>query len=458
MLSVRKAALSLFLAAAMVVASRADSWAGVFNPVTWTLPNGMQVVVLPNHRAPVVFQMVMYKVGSADEQPGKTGLAHLLEHLMFKGTKKHPNGEFSKLLAQSGADENAFTSYDYTGYFQTVPKDRLGLVMNLEADRMTNLTLSPDQVKTEVNVVLEERNMRVDDSPSALLREKAEQKLFPKGHPYGRPVIGWRKEVKALSGKDALAFYKTHYAPNNAILLIAGDVTVDQVRRLADKYYAPIPRAKVPPRPDLIFSGPVQGGETVLKDARVRQATWSESVIQPSLTNGSYRDVAAREVLSELLGGDATSRLYRALVIDQGIAVSAGSFYDGEARGPGRFVFYAQPRPGVSLDKVSAAVETEAKRLLLGGLKDGELARIKKRMLTDAIFSRDSMSAGARTIGTMLAAGHDLAAVEQWPEHIKAVSEEDVMDALKSVLDESRRITTRLLPADKDAKATGDAS
>ena len=422
-----------------------QAWAGVFNPETFTLSNGMQVVVLPNHRAPVVLHMVWYKVGSADEPAGKSGVAHLLEHLMFKGTPKHPNGEFSKTLAQHGGQENAFTSLDYTGYHQTVASDRLEMVMELEADRMTNLALKPEDVATERAVVLEERNQRIENKPGARLRVLANQKFYPQNHPYGRPIIGWREELASVTREDALAFYKDHYAPDNAILVIAGDVAVAQVKRLADKYYAPIPARGVAKRATLLTDAPITGGETVLRDARVHQASWSENVIQPSLSNGAPTRVAALEILSELLGGGGTSRLYRALVIDQALAVSAGTYYDQSARGDGQFAFYASPRPGVSLDQLADAVRAETRRILDDGLKASELAGIKKRMMADAVYSRDAMKTGAWTIGGALAAGHSIEDVEAWPERIQAVTEQDVLDALKAVLSEPKRITTKLL-------------
>jgi len=431
------------LALSVVAGTRAE--AGVFNPETFTLENGMQVVVLPNHRAPVVLHMVWYKAGSADEPAGKSGVAHLLEHLMFKGTPKHPDGEFSKILAQHGGQENAFTSFDYTGYHQTVASDRLEMVMELEADRMTNLVLSPEDVVTERAVVLEERNQRIENKPGARLREQANQKLYPDAHPYARPIIGWRSELAALTREDALTFYKDHYAPDNAILVVAGDVNVDDVKRLAAKYYGVIAPRGVAARAKLVTTAPVEGGETVLRDERVKQASWSESVIQPSLSNGEPKRVAALEVLSEILGGGGTSRLYRALVIGQPLAVSVGTSYDQASRGDGRFAFYASPRSGVGLDQLAHAVEVEARRALDTGLKAGELDRIKKRMLADAVYSRDSMNTGAWALGSALAAGHSIEDVEAWPERIAAVSEADVIEALKAVLAEPRRITTKLL-------------
>ena len=442
----RRLIIAMTSAVVLSLGGNVSAQAGVFNPETFWLKNGMQVVVLPNHRAPVVQHMVWYKAGSADEPDGKSGVAHLLEHLMFKGTPKFPDGEFSKRVAQHGGQENAFTTYDYTGYHQTVASDRLEMVMEMEADRMTNLVLDADDVATERAVVLEERNQRIETKPAARLREQANQTLYPKGHPYGRPIIGWRAELAALDREDALTFYRRHYAPDNAILIIAGDVEVAEVKRLAEKYYAPIPAAGASKRTSLLVDAPIRGGETVLRDARVKQASWSESILQPSFTNGDARRVTALEILSEMLGGGGTSRLYRALVIEQGLAVSVGTYYDQKARGDGRFVFYASPRPGVALDQLAQAVRAVAEEMAAGGLKPGELAAIKKRMHADAVFSRDEMKTGAWAIGGVLAADHAIADIEDWPDRVAAVTEQDVLDALAAVLNEPRRITTKLLP------------
>src|ERR1700737_4880877 len=210
-------------------------------PASFTLGNGLQVVVIPDHRTPVVTQMIWYKVGSADETPGKSGLAHFLEHLMFKGTVKNPAGRFSQVVATVGGQENAFTAADYTGYFQRVPRDQLKTMMEFEADRMTGLVLTDEAVRTELQVVLEEQNMRVANNPGARLGEQMEAALYL-NHPYGRPVIGWRHEIEQLDREDALAFYRRFYSPNNAILVVGGDVTVDEVRKLTEETYAKVPR------------------------------------------------------------------------------------------------------------------------------------------------------------------------------------------------------------------------
>lgn len=437
---------SALLALLMLAAYAPQAWAKVFSPVTFTLSNGMEVVVLPNPRAPVVLHMVWYKVGAADEPAGKSGIAHLLEHLMFKGTAKNPDGAFSRILAQHGGQENAFTNSDYTGYHQTVAADRLSMVMELEADRMTNLVLAPGDVATERDVVLEERSQRIGNDPAQRLRVEADKKLHPEGHPYGRPIIGWPGELETVTREDALAFYRAHYAPDNAILVVAGDVVAAEVKTLAEKYYGVIPARGVKPRPSLIGGAPIPGGEAVLKDPRVRQSAWSETVVQPSYTNGAPQRVLALEVLSEILGDAGTSRLYRKLVIERALAVSAGTFYDASPRGEGAFVFHASPRPGVSLEQLAQAVRTEAERLLKDGLEPGELERVKTRLQANAVFARDELKTGAYTIGAALASGHTLEDVEAWPERLAAVTEQDVKDALRAVLEDQRRVTTKLLP------------
>ncbi|PHS76974.1 MAG: peptidase M16, partial [Rhodospirillaceae bacterium] len=246
-------------------------------------------------------------------------------------------------------------------------------------------------------------------------------------------------------------FYKANYAPDNAILIVAGDVDSGEVKRLAEKYYGVIDVPPAQPRRNLVVSNAaIKGGETILKDARVSQAVWSQSIIQPSLTNGDARRVTALEVLSEILGGGSTARLYRALVIDQKLALNSGTYYDSGARGEGRFVFYASPRPGVDLDTVAKAVEAEKQRLLTDGFKAGELDRLKTRMLSGAIFARDEMKAGAMTLGASLAPGHSVADIEDWPQRLEDVTEQDVLDALKAVITEPRQITTKLLPKGAD--------
>jgi len=433
------------LAALLLAFSANTASAGVFNPDTFTLNNGMQVVVVKNHRVPVVTHMVWYRVGSADEGPGESGIAHFLEHLMFKGTKKRKPGEFSKILARNGGQENAFTSSDYTAYFQTVAADRLEMVMEMEADRMTNLVLSAEAVDTEKKVVLEERRSRTDNNPSGILAEQVNAALYL-NYPYRRPVIGWAHEIEALSLEGVMAFYKKWYAPENAILVVAGDITVEKLRPLAEKYYAAIPRG-----PGVNRLRPTEPPQQVtrrvtLKDSRVRQPSWSRTFLAPSYLSGAIEHAYALQVLADIFGGGASSRLNRALVVDDKIAVSAGSDYGASDRGPSSFSLHASPRPGVDMAELEKRVEGELAKLLKDGVTASEVERAKKRMQAKAVYARDSQSAGARTLGAALAIGMAVEDVESWPDRIGAVTVDAVNKAARAVLKEGRSVTSLLLP------------
>jgi zinc protease len=432
------------LALCLLLAAATGSRAGVFNPETFTLKNGMQVVVIENHRVPVVTHMVWYKVGSADEGPGESGIAHFLEHLMFKGTKKRAPGEFSRILARNGGRENAFTSADYTAYHQTVAVDRLEMVMEMEADRMTNLVLDQQAVTTERLVVLEERRQRTDNNPSARLQEQVNAALFL-NYPYRRPVIGWEHEIKALDLVRVIAFYKKWYAPNNAILVVAGDITAEQLKPLAEKYYGVIPAGPKIERRRPTEPPPSAARRVKLEDMRVRQPSWSRYFLAPSLKTGLTQHAYPLEVLGDILGG-GSGRLYQSLVVDNKIAVSAGSHYGADDLGPGQFVVYASPQPGVGMDKLEESLDAEIRKLLKDGVTDSEVARAKKRLQSQAVFARDSMRAGAHVLGSALASGLSIDDVEKWPERIGAVTVDQINAAARAVLTDERSVTALLLP------------
>lgn len=454
---------ALMLAVALLgpLARSPAAQAAVFNPETFTLVNGLQVVVVPNRRAPVVSHMVWYKVGAADEPAGQSGLAHLLEHLMFKGTPTVPDGAFSQQVARNGGEDNAFTSYDYTAYFQNIAKDRLGLVMELEADRMRNLTLSDEQVAGEINVVLEERHQRVDNNPAAVLGERTSALLFLNS-PYRRPVIGWEHEVHALTRSQLLAFYRKWYHPGNAIVVVAGDVSVDEVRPLAERIYGVIPAAAAVERPLIGEPPPLTARRVRLDDARVAQPAWSRHYLAPSARSGDRREVAALEVLAAVLGDGATSRLYRSLVVDSGPAVAAAAMYDPTLRGPSRFTISASPRPDVELSTIETAVEEVVRAVRDGDLAAEDVERAKKRLIAEAVYARDSLSHGAHALGEALSVGLPIAYVEEWPQVIAAVSRDEVIAAAHAVLDDAHAVTA-LLPAsgrengerDQAARITG---
>ncbi len=434
------------LLAAMAVSPMAH--AVVFNPETFTLKNGMEVVVVNNPRVPVVTHMVWYRVGSADEEPGESGIAHFLEHLMFKGTKKREPGEFSEIVARNGGHENAFTSYDYTAYFQTIAVDKLETVMELEADRMTNLVITPKEVEPERQVVLEERRSRTDNNPGAILGEHINASLFL-NHPYRNPIIGWEHDIKALNIERILAFYKRFYRPNNAILVVAGDMVAEKLKPLAEKYYGFIPAG--PPVKRSRAQEPLHKSarRVTHRDKRVRQPSWRRTYLAPGLLWGDKRHAYPLQLLSNIVGGGASSRLYRKLVVEDKVAVSAGAYYAGDGNGPGRFVFYASPSVDVSMDDLEKAVEAEIAKFIKNGVSERELKRAKVRMQAEAVYARDSLSGGARSLGSSLAVGIPVSEVEAWPDRIEAVTLVQVSDAARATFDERRSVTGLLLPEAK---------
>jgi zinc protease len=436
--------------AAAVLATAVAAHVAAANDVThFALANGLQVVVIPDHRAPVVTHMVWYKVGSADETAGKSGLAHFLEHLMFKGTAKNPSGRFSQVVATIGGQENAFTSSDYTGYFQRVPRDELKAMMEFEADRMTGLVLTDDVVRPELSVVLEEQNMRVANNPSARLGEQMEAALYL-NHPYGRPVIGWRHEIEELNREEALAFYRRFYTPNNAILVIAGDVTADAVRTLAQEIYGKVPRVtEVKPRARPQEPAQEAPRTVTLADPRVAQPSVSRYYLVPSSTSARPGESEALEVLAHILGRGSNSRLYRSLVFGQAIAVSASASYDSTAVDATRLSVSAAPKPGTTLAQLEAAIDGVLTELIDKGVSGEELDRSKSRMIADAIYANDNQRTMAQWYGAAIATGASVEDVRAWPERIRAVSADAVHEAARRWLDKRRSVTGYLV---KDAR------
>jgi len=421
-------------------------------PATFTLANGLQVVVIPDRRTPVVTQMIWYKVGSADETPGKSGLAHFLEHLMFKGTEKHPAGEFSQLVARIGGNENAFTSTDYTAYFQRVSKDQLATMIEFEADRMTGLILKDENVLPERDVVLEEYNMRVGNSPDAQLTEQIMAALYL-NHPYGRPTIGWRGEIEKLNREDALAFYKRFYAPNNATLIIAGDVSADEVRPMVEATYGKIPAQPSIPaqriRPQ--EPTPVAPRTVTLSDPRVEQPTVRRYYLVPSSVTAAPAEGAALEVLAQLMGNGSNAYLYRALVVDKPIAVSAGSWYQGTGVDQTQFAISASPKPGVDFTQIEQVIDEVIAKLATDPVPAEDLERIKTQMIAESTYAQDSQTTLARWYGAAITVGLSVDDVRAWPDRIRAVTAEQVRDAARTWLEKKRSVTGYLI---KDTTAT----
>jgi zinc protease len=411
------------------------------------LDNGLEVVVVPDTRAPVVTHMVWYRVGAADEPLGKSGIAHFLEHLMFKGTEKIPPGEFSKIVARLGGQDNAFTSQDITSYFQRVAKEKLGQVMEMEADRMANLRLDEKDVLTERKVILEERRSRVDNDPGSLLQEQLMAALYV-AHPYHSPVIGWESEIRGLERSDALAFYKKFYAPNNAILVVTGDIQPEEVMALAKETYGKIPAnpAVGAPRVRPAEPEPLAERRLILRDGRVGKATFERYYLVPSATTATDGEAEALQVLARIIGSSPTSRIYTALVRDEKKASNATAFYSSIALDTGRFGFYAIAAGETKLEDIEASADRVIDEVVRNGVTPEELERAKTGEIANLIYQSDSQQSLAHTYGWNLATGRTIAEVESKRDRLKAVTREQVQAVAEKYLDRKRSVTGYLIP------------
>lgn len=416
--------------------------AKLFNAESFTLDNGLQVIVIPNHRAPVVTHMIWYKFGAADEDRGKSGIAHFLEHLMFKGTPDVPDGQFSKIVKQLGGNDNAFTSHDYTAYYQNVPRAHLARVMQMESDRMKNLELRDEEVSSERQVIIEERRQRIDNTPQAKFQEQMMSALFV-NHPYSVPVIGWLHEMKELTRDDAFEYYNKWYAPNNAILVVSGDITAAELKPLAKKYYGVIPPQMIPerirPRPAPI----VAEQRLIMQDARIGMPTIMKIYRAP-------RGKEALEILSEIFGGTSTSRLYKDLVVDKKLAISAGTGYDGISFNETTFTIYASPTPDTPLNKLEEALDREIADLVEKGVTLEELTAAKGRKQASMIYYLDSLQGPALLFGRALASGFNIGHIENLDTEIEKLTIEDVNRATIDLFTATDLpVTGLLLPGEK---------
>jgi len=423
------------------------SEAGAPEVSAFALDNGLDVVVVPDHRGPVVTHMVWYRNGSADDPLGQSGIAHFLEHLMFKGTERHPIGAFSKAVSGLGGQENAFTSYDYTAYFQRVARDHLRTMMEFEADRMTGLVLDDAVVAPERDVVLEERRMRVETDPSAQLSEAMAASLFVH-HPYGTPIIGWMHEIEELNRTHALDYYKRFYTPENAILVVAGDVTPDDVRRMADDTYGRVtPQGARPVRIRAKEPEPRALRRLAVADPKVEQPTLQRLYLTPSCITARDGECHALELLAEVMGGGSTSYLYRKLVMELGVAVNAGAWYMGSAIDDTRFSVYAIPAEGVSLEKLEEEVDRVLRRVPSEALEPEAIERAKTRLVAETVYSSDSQSSLARIYGSALAIGESIEEVRRWPSDIEGVTKARLVAVAERYLSPSRSVTGYLTKA-----------
>ena len=434
-----------YLAAALL--SFAGSAALAEEVTTYTLDNGMEVVVIEDHRAPVVVHMVWYRVGSADEPEGVSGIAHFLEHLMFKQTETTEAGEFGEVIAANGGTGNAFTSYDFTGYFQRVAADRLELMMEYEADRMENLVLLPEDVETERLVILEERNQRTENSPGALAQEQIRAAQY-QNHRYGVPIIGWMHEMEELSLEDAQAFYDLYYSPNNAILVVAGDVEPEEVLALAEEHYGVIPAEPDLPertRPE----EPPQLAERrlVFEDQRVSQPYLSRTYLAPERDSGAQEEAAALVYLAELLGGSPfTSELGVALQFDTQTAVYTNAFYSGGSLDDTTFGLIVVPTEEVTLAEAEEAMDRVIADFMAAEIDPDALERIRTQLRASEIYAKDDVQGLARRYGAGLTQGLTVEDIQAWPSILQEVTAEEIKAAAEALFDRDRSVTAYVVP------------
>jgi len=413
----------------------------LFDAKQFKLKNGLQVIVIENSRAPVVSQMIWYNVGSIDEKFGKSGLAHFLEHLMFKGTKKFPSGYYSKYISKNGGTENAFTSFDYTAYYQIVPTEHLEKIVELEADRMTNLTLTDEQVETEKKVILEERYQRIDSKPSAILDESIRKSLFP-NHTYGTPIIGWEHEIKALTIDDVRKFYNDYYNPKNAILIFSGDVSLKKAKEYSEKYFGKI---KVK---NQITINRIKLNDPVLRtnirinydDENVKQKIWKRS-FKTSSYKESIKNGIALDLGLKILTGGSTSILYRELVEKKKLVSSIGGYYQGMSRDKATVNFYAIPNENVEISNLEKQIYEIMKQSVVNGITEDRFILQKKKYEHESIYLRDSIFQPAQIVGEALSIGIALEEIESWDEFLNEITIDDVKNELKKFIKNNNYVT-----------------
>ncbi|QDX82030.1 peptidase M16 [Denitratisoma sp. DHT3] len=410
----------------LLCASLLLSAAALANPYETRLANGLRIIVKEDHRAPTAVQMVWYRAGSMDERDGTSGVAHVLEHMMFKGTQKVGPGEFSRRVAAAGGRDNAFTSLDYTAYFQQVPQARLGEMMALEADRMAHLKLDAKEFASEIKVVMEERRMRTEDEPIAKVHEALRAAAFV-AHPYHRPIIGWMDDLEHMTWRDAQDWYRTWYNPANAYVVIVGDVDHQQVFRLAERHFGPLKAPQTQPERKPRNEPPQEGPRRVVVKAPAKLPYVALAWKVPKLKDVERdREPYALEVLATLLDGHDAARFPRHLVRERKIAQSAGAGYDGTLRGEALFTLGGQPAEGHTAAELEAALRAEVARIAREGVTAEELARVKVQTIASQVYKRDSMMGQAMEIGHAEASGFHWRDIDRMLEKIRSVSAEEV--------------------------------
>lgn len=417
----------------------------------YMLDNGMKIIVKEDHRAPVVVSQVWYKIGSSYEYQGSTGISHVLEHMMFKGTRTVPPGEFSRRIAAAGGRENAFTSRDHTAYFQQMQKDRLELSMQLEADRMANLVISDELFAKEIQVVMEERRLRTDDQAQSVVYERLMATAY-QAHPYRRPIIGWMDDLQNMNAQDARDWYARWYAPNNATLVVAGDVQADEVVALAKKYFGALPARALPDRKPQAEPEQV-GAKRIVVKAPAQLPYLLMAWHAPTLRDWARdSEPYALQILAGVLSGNDSARLQNRLVKTQQIAVNASAGYEAVMRGPGMFMIDATPAQGKSVVELEKAIRTEIARIQREGISEAELARVKAQVIAADVFQRDSLFYQAMQLGNYVIAGLPPEALERRVDRLRAVSAAEVQAVARKWLQDARLSVAELDPQPLQAK------
>ncbi len=416
---------------------------------SFTLENGLEVRVVEYHRAPVVTHMIWLRAGAADEPAGVSGVAHYLEHMMFKGTRTVPDGEYTKRIERLGGEHNAFTGADFTAYYVTIAKEHLPTVMELEADRMQNL--APQGFEAERQVIIEERRSRIDNQPQAMLAEKMAARLFA-GHPYSIPIIGWKEEMARLTKEHVMQYYHTHYHPSAAVVVLVGDINPKEARALAEKYYGSWPKGKVPLRHWPDFIPPRQAERVRFSHAEVHQPVWGRDYTAPSLVYGDTAQAFPLMLLADILGDGRSSWLYKRLVVDRKLAVDASASYSGFSLGPTTLGVTLVPAKGVTLEALETAYEEERAAFLKTDIMPRDLQRVKNKLKAMAVYLRDGLQGQAFTLGHLLMLGFDERFLTRWSQSIDAVSAADVIVAAQAVLQNEHSVTGELMPS-----SAGDA-
>lgn len=424
------------------------------NPYEYLLDNGLKLIVKQDHRSPVVVTQIWYRIGSIDEVNGVTGVAHVLEHMMFKGTEKVPSGEFSKKIAAAGGRENAFTSYDYTGYYQQLHKKHLPMAMELESDRMRNLLITKEEFEKEIKVVMEERRLRTDDQPRSLLYEKMMSVAY-QAHPYKNPIIGWMNDLENMRVDDVQEWYDRWYAPNNAILVVVGDVDAEEVHLLAKKYYGTIQSRSSfsfnERKPQL--EPPQLGTKRITVKAPAELPYLIMGYHTPTIKNVQEDwEPYALEILEGVLDGNASARLNKSLVRESQIASSASAGYGALARGPSFFFLSAVPSTGKTVTELEQALRGEIEKIVKNGITAAELARVKAQVIAGHVYQRDSIFSQAMQLGRMESIGLSYRDTDLILEKLKAVTAEQVRDVTKKYFNDDSLTVAVLDPQPLEQK------